>query len=247
MADPELAVVVPVYNEGHRLTAMLRAWSAELDRLGISFMLGVYDDGSSDDSEVILDRVAPQIPRLHVVRQPNVGHGPTVIRAYRETTSEWIFQVDGDDEIGPGEFTALWSLRGDADLVMGVRRGRSATWVRRMITWWAKWIVRAAYGANAADVNTPYRLMRSSAFKPLLDEISPNFFAPNIALTGMAAMSNLRILEVPVPCSIQPRTRSSLRGFRLWRGVARSLWQTVVVAVRFRRSRKHQTNSRGEV
>lgn len=247
MSQLELTVVIPVYNEGTGLKDMLEAWSAELDSLSVSYVLRVFDDGSNDDTPQVLRRIASRISKLEVVEQQNKGHGPTILRGYREAMSEWILQVDGDDEIGPGEFAALWSLRADADLVMGVRRGRSATWVRRMITWWAKWIVRAAYGANAADVNTPYRLMRSSAFKPLLDELSPNFFAPNIALTGMAAMSNLRILEVPVPCSVQPRTRSSVRGLRLWRGVARSLWQTVVVAVRFRRSRKHQTNSRGEV
>ena len=128
MSQLELTVVIPAYNEGTGLKDMLEAWSAELDSLSVSYVLRVFDDGSNDDTPQVLRRIASRISKLEVVEQQNKGHGPTILRGYREAMSEWILQVDGDDEIGPGEFAALWSLRADADLVMGcgaagVRRG----------------------------------------------------------------------------------------------------------------------------
>lgn len=246
MSQLELTVVIPVYNEGTGLKDMLEAWSAELDRLSVSYVLRVFDDGSNDDTPRVLGKIASQIPKLEVVEQQNKGHGPTILRGYREAMSEWILQVDGDDEIGPGEFAGMWSRRTDYDLLMGVRKGRDTRLVRRVVTWCARWVVRVGFKARFQDVNTPYRLMKKCSFNPLFDVVPLDSFAPNVALTGMAAALGLRIVEMPVRCGGSSDGRSSsLRSLRLCRGVVRSLWQTTSIAVRLRRQRHTDWISRG--
>ena len=185
-----------------------------------------------------------EIARLEVVRQPNAGHGPTILRGYREAKSDWIFQVDGDDEVGAGEFSLLWSRRNAHDLLLGIRHGRNSPAVRRLITRCARWAVRAVFGVALRDANTPYRLMRRDTFLELFALLPDEFFAPNLALAGMAGAWGRRVVEVPVSCRPGASTGSSLRWLGLWRGVVRSAWQTTVVGMQFRGLRRR--NDGGE-
>ncbi|MDX1385296.1 MAG: glycosyltransferase family 2 protein, partial [Thermoanaerobaculia bacterium] len=88
--------MLPVYNEAETLASVLDEWIAELTRLGIAFEIRAYDDGSTDGTAAILAEMAGSEPRLRVDRHENRGHGPTVLRGYREATAEWILQIDSD-------------------------------------------------------------------------------------------------------------------------------------------------------
>ena len=242
---PELTVVIPAYNEGAGLADTLSGWSTELGRLGIVHVLRVYDDGSTDDTPNLLLSAGDRVPNLEVVAHENRGHGPTVLRGYHEAGSEWILQLDGDDEVGPAPFAALWNRRADYDLLVGVRYGRNTSPVRRLVTRCAKAVVRTMFGAVLEDVNAPYRLMRRKAFAPLFDELAADSFAPNVALGGVAAFAGLRILQTPVRCHRRTGSDSSLRWFQLVRGVAKSFGQTAVLAWRVRRQVRRTRTSRG--
>jgi hypothetical protein len=97
--------------------------------------------------------------------------------------------------------------------------------------------VHLLIGRGVRDVNSPYRLMRRSALLPLLDLMPADPFAPNTLLSGLAARAGLRILEVPVPHEGRRSGRGSLNARRLLAGVARSLRDTALTAVRVRRRR----------
>jgi hypothetical protein len=48
------------------------------------------------------------------------------------------------------------------------------------------------------DVNVPFRLMRSAVLAPMMERVPADTFAPNVALSGLAARRSLRIVNVPV-------------------------------------------------
>jgi dolichol-phosphate mannosyltransferase len=210
-----LAVVMPVYNEAAVIEDVVEAWLSELERLGIRSELHVYNDGSTDGTLKRL-RGLPARPGLVIHDKPNSGHGATVLQAYREQdTPEWIFQVDSDGEIGPEFFEALWRNREGCDLLIGRRVGRAAPLPRRIMTLVARVLVRACYGRGLTDVNSPYRLMRNAAFRPLFAAVPGEVFAPNVLLAGLAARHHLRIMEIPVRSQPRPAGRTTLRGLRL--------------------------------
>jgi glycosyltransferase involved in cell wall biosynthesis len=234
MAPPLLTVIVPVYQEEGVIAGVLEDWTRVLAALGIDFRLRVYDDGSRDGTAGILDATARADARIEVVHQQNRGHGPTILRGYHEAASPWVFQVDGDGEMPAGAFARLWERREAFDLLVGDRRDRESAPVRRLVSASSRLLVRLAFGRGPRDVNTPYRLWRAEALRPLLAAVPADAFAPNVLLSGLAGRKHLRVFETPVPHHGRRSGRGSLDLRRLLAGVLRSAAQTLAVAWRAR-------------
>lgn len=231
---PQLSVVVPAYDEEGAIAGVVRGWAAMLDRLGVAYEIRVYDDGSRDGTAAVLDALAREVPALVVVHQENRGHGPTVLRGYREARGAWIFQVDGDDELPPDAFPTLWALRNDADLVLGIRTGRVQPIGRRIVSAVSRLAVRLLFGRGVHDVNVPYRLHRRAVLEGLLPLVPDDTFAPNVALTGLAVRQGLVIREVPVLHRPRRTGTSSFGRLSMWRSAARALRETLSIARRAR-------------
>lgn len=225
----DLCAVMPVYNEEEIVGSVAESWLGVLDGLGIDYELVAIVDGATDSSEQILRAVAERHRRLVVDVKPNSGHGPTILRGYRRgvTTADWVFQTDSDDEMPAASFGELWEIRHNADGVIGIRTSRNQSPGRRAISKLARLTTRVAFGCRLADVNCPYRLMRSSALAPLLAPIPDDTFAPNVVLSGMLARSGARLAEVPVPHRDRTTGAVSILGWRALRAAVRSFGQTV--------------------
>ncbi len=232
--EPCLSVVMPVYNERDGIAHVLDAWSSALDGLGASYELLVYDDGSRDGTDEVLAAAAAHTPHLQVVRHQNIGHGPTILRGYRQARGRWIFQTDSDGEMDAGAIAELWSRREDYDFLLATRVGRSAPLARRAVTWVCRQAVALAFGAGIADVNVPYRLMRASELRRLLPLLPDDTFAPNVILSGLAIRDRLRVFQTPVRHINRRHGRSSLGNLTILGPATRALRQTIAIARRVR-------------
>lgn len=225
-----LSVVMPVYNEAEAIGPVLAKWVSMLDTLGVRYRIRAYNDGSKDATGAILAAAAGASGgKIVVVDKPNAGHGPTILRGYREAAreAEWVFQVDSDDEMGPEAFPALWARREGFDFLTGRRDGRRQPLPRKVVSLVSRLCVRLFYGQGIWDVNTPYRLMRAEVFAPFFARIPAGTFAPNVILSGLAARHRLRLLEVPVPQRDRTTGEVSIKKWKLLKAAARSFAQTV--------------------
>jgi glycosyltransferase involved in cell wall biosynthesis len=222
---------MPVYNEEVAVTAVVAAWAAELQRLGVDYELRAYDDGSRDATARLLAEAAATNPRLVVTRHENRGHGPTVLRGYLEARGEWVFQLDSDGEMPPSGFEGLWTRRRDYDFLVGSRLGRETPWMRQLVSAVSRATVRLLFGRGVKDVNSPYRLMRASSLHQLLAAVRGEPFAPNVILSGLAARSRLRIWEGPVPCLGRRTGTGSLTPVKVLKAAARSFGETVAAGL----------------
>ena len=224
-----LDIVMPVYNEAGRVGRVLEAWSVVCRQLAdADWTIHVYDDGSRDGTADVLARVAAvSRGRVVVHTQSNRGHGPTVLRGYREAVArgaDWIFQTDSDGEMPPAALKDLWEHRRETDFLAGIRTGRQQILGRRIMSAVSRGTVLLGFGRSIHDVNVPYRLMRVGAFSNLFNSVSDTAFAPNVILSGLAAREGLRVWETPVPHTAQV---GSTAKWRMVRGAVRALFETV--------------------
>lgn len=106
----KISIVVPVFNiEGYVercLQSLLQQTYTNLEVLAI-------DDGSTDSSGAILDRLATTDSRIKVIHKENGGVTSARMSGIRNATGEWIGFVDGDDKIESDMYERL--LRNSAE------------------------------------------------------------------------------------------------------------------------------------
>lgn len=226
-----LCVVMPVYNEQEAIGPVLEKWADALDALKIDYSIRPYNDGSKDNSLSVMLGVAKGLPHVDVHDKPNGGHGNTILTGYREAAADgfdWIFQIDSDDEMGPEKFGELWGKRSDYDFLVGIRDGRVQALPRKIISFVSRCCVKLFYGRKTIwDVNTPYRLMRTSAFKDVFAAIPLTTFAPNVIISGMVARGGLRFFEIRVPQHDRTTGEVSIKKWKLLKAAAKSFGQTI--------------------
>jgi glycosyltransferase involved in cell wall biosynthesis len=231
----ELAVVMPVYNEAECIAGVIESWRAELCALGMQFRILAIDDGSTDETAEILRRLGDE-PWLQIIAKRNSGHGPTLLVGYANAAAaaNWTFQCDSDGEMNPLDFAALWNRRDDFDALFGVRQRPARNALRRGISAGARAVVALLFGTRVADVNVPFRLIRSDVLRAIVPRIPPDTFAPNAMIAGALSKSDARIYNHPLRNRPRQTGRSAARELKVVRGTLRALWQTVAFAWRLR-------------
>jgi glycosyltransferase involved in cell wall biosynthesis len=233
----ELSVVLPAHNEAAGIEDVVRevAKVAEMLAGGRAEIL-VIDDGSSDDTGAILDRLGAELALVHVVHQsPNRGHGPALLRGFDLARGHWIGHLDTDDQIPTAELERLWAVREGAELVLGVRTDRADPRYRLLLSRVVRSLVALLAGGHGVrDANVPCKLIDRELWhevRPLLDD---DTFAPSVALSMVASRWKRTVREVPVAHRPRAHGASSLNPRYLAHAVTLSTRQTLALARRLR-------------
>jgi dolichyl-phosphate beta-glucosyltransferase len=137
---PSITIVVPAYNEAHRIERALEELFGWLQRGGTPRFAGrssdeigswevlVVDDGSSDDTVKLVERrpeAAPgpdgAAPRLRVLRRPHAGKGAAVTAGVLAADGELVIFTDADMATPPDQIPLLAEALTDHDIALGSR------------------------------------------------------------------------------------------------------------------------------
>ena len=223
-----LSVVMPVYNEATGVADVIADIVRHILDVVPASELVVVDDHSTDDTSIVLHRIAREDPRVRVlVNDVNLGHGRTTRRAMDASSGEWIFHLDSDGQVDVAEFSMLWALREDNDLVLGMRLTRHDPIHRLVLTRFTRIIVSALARHWVRDANVPFKLIRRSLYEHLRPSIPETAFAPSILIVLGAHRSGARIAEVETTHLRRTHGKSTLRLKRLAVAAGRSARETV--------------------
>jgi len=130
-----LSVVLPVYNEAGVLPALLGCLTAVLDGEGTDYEILFVNDGSSDESPALLDRLAAENRRVRVIHLArNFGHQAAIHAGLAHARGHAIVLMDSDMQDAPEaipRFLAQW--RAGFDVVYAVRTRRKENPVKRCL------------------------------------------------------------------------------------------------------------------
>lgn len=104
MSGDLISVIVPAYNNAPWLP---RCLDSLLAQTGVELEIIVVNDGSTDETEAVLDGYAAEHDRVRAVHKENGGVTSARLRGVREASGSWIGFVDGDDEIEPQMYLRL--------------------------------------------------------------------------------------------------------------------------------------------
>jgi glycosyltransferase involved in cell wall biosynthesis len=98
---PAVSVLMPVYNAEQYLEAAVRSI---LDQTYRDFELIIIDDGSTDGSLAILQRLAAEDTRIRLVSRPNTGYTIALNQAIALARGQLLARMDADDISMPNRF-----------------------------------------------------------------------------------------------------------------------------------------------
>ena len=218
MADPEplpfLSVVIPAYNEEHRIDASLRAAWAYLDKQPFRAEIIVADDGSTDTTAEQVQTVAAALPQIRLLRMAHGGKASATRRGMQAARGEIISFMDADLAT-PVEYLErfLARIEDGADIVIGSREGIGAHRVgepvyRHLMGRVFNRLVQLLLLPGIHDTQCGFKVFRRDATTEILhrarlyadaEEITgARVTAFDVELLVIARCLGLRIDEVPV-------------------------------------------------
>ncbi|MCM1355421.1 MAG: glycosyltransferase family 2 protein [Staphylococcus sp.] len=123
----DISVVIPLYNEAESLPE-LSAWIERvMSEHDFSYEVIFVDDGSTDDSWKVINRLCASNPNLHGISfRRNYGKSPALNTGFRAASGDVVITMDADLQDSPDEIPELYRmiLRDGYDLVSGWKRKR---------------------------------------------------------------------------------------------------------------------------
>lgn len=102
--EETISVIIPVYNVASYLEEALRSVMTQSYQ---ALEILVINDGSTDDSGAICDRLAAEDSRIHVIHQKNGGAAAAKNAGLRTATGKYLAFVDSDDYLEPDAFQRM--------------------------------------------------------------------------------------------------------------------------------------------
>src|SRR4051794_39499103 len=173
MSEPDLSVIVPVYNNASTLTELIDRLVAVLEPTGRSFELIFVDDGSLDESLALLRARAARDPRIRpfaLVR--NFGSQAAACAALDQVRGRHVVSLDADLENRPEDIPALLApLEQGYDLVCGYREDRAAPRLtRRLPSALMNAYIRWRTGTTVRDLGCGMRAVQTWVVRGLASE-----------------------------------------------------------------------------
>ncbi|WP_437204445.1 glycosyltransferase family 2 protein [Planctomicrobium sp. SH664] len=133
--DVIISVVLPVYNESAVLLELHERVAGVLNSCGCRFEIIFVNDGSWDDSDMILDTLAMQVPHVRVVHfSRNFGHQAAVQAGISYARGDAVIIMDSDlqdDPLAISDFMDMW--RQGFDVVYAIRYARKESPAKRFL------------------------------------------------------------------------------------------------------------------
>lgn len=189
-----LSVVAPMHNEEETVDAFYERVRTALDGLG-PFELVIVDDGSSDRTPELLDRLASSDPRVAVIHlSRSFGHQAALTAGLEHARGDAVAMIDGDLQ-DPPELIAdmLERWRDGADVVYAVRSERAGETRMKLAT--ANWFYRLFARVAQVDLEKnsgDFRLLDRRALDALLSMRERNRF-----LRGMTVWIGFTQTAIP--------------------------------------------------
>jgi dolichol-phosphate mannosyltransferase len=217
---PWISVVVPIKDERDNLLALtaqlIKVLQDREESRAAPFEIIYVDDGSTDGSSEILDRLAVDHPPVRVLHfDRNYGQSAGFDAGFKRSSGALVVTMDGDLQNDPQDIGVLLNYAKDYDLVCGWRTERHDTITRKISSRVANAVRNAVTGDRVHDTGCSLKVFR----RPVVDRLQL-FNGMHRFFPALALMHGFTVTEVPV--RHHPRTHGISKygvGNRLFKGL----------------------------
>jgi glycosyltransferase involved in cell wall biosynthesis len=205
-AAPAYSVVVPFYNEAESVEELHRRIVAVMDSLGKPYEMVFVNDGSRDETQAVLARVASSDGRVTAIElRRNFGQTAALAAGFDHAAGDVVIAMDGDLQHAPEDIPAMLApLEEGYDLVSGWRKTRVDSFIiRRLPSATANWLMKRLCGVDIHDFGTTFKVYRRDLLRHIRLYGELHRFIP-----ALASAVGAKICEVPIQNIVRPKGKS---------------------------------------
>lgn len=213
-AGDEVALIVPVYNEGAVIADVINHARATFPHII------AVDDGSTDDSATLAHQSGAIVLR-HAI---NLGQGAALQTGIsfflQQTTLPYLATFDSDGQHDPADVVAMWTQaqRDNLDIVFGSRflsTHQEMGLAKKIVLKTAAWATAKSTKMRLTDAHNGLRLLSRRAAAAL--HLRQNRMAHASEIVAQLGRSGLSWAEAPV--NIRYTEYSKAKGQSLWNSI----------------------------
>jgi glycosyltransferase involved in cell wall biosynthesis len=194
--NPDLSIVVPLYNEEDSVELLHKRISDAMLGTSIDYEILFVDDGSRDRTLERAGVLAKADPRLRIVEfRANYGQTPAMAAGIDLAQGTIIATMDGDLQNDPGDIPAmLEQMDENTHLVVGWRKNRQDKLITRKVpSWIANRLIGKITGVPIRDNGCSLKLYRASVIKQV-----PLYAEMHRFIPAMSSITGASVREVAV-------------------------------------------------
>lgn len=192
----ELSVLIPIKDERDNLEPLHERLRRSLDALGKTYEIVFVDDGSTDDSFQVLERLAVRDSHVKVIRlRRNFGQTAALQAGIDWSSGDVLVTMDGDLQNDPADIGLLLDKLAEGyDAVLGLRANRQDhLFIRKIPSMLGNWLIRKVTGVHIKDMGCTLRAMRRD-----LAEALPLYGELHRFVPVLAQQYGGRLAQIPV-------------------------------------------------
>ena len=194
----ELSIVIPVFNEEESLTPLCEKLDAVLTDLGLTHEVIFIDDGSTDSSYDVLERLGADYAWLRAMRfRRNYRKAAGLATGFKQARGEFIVTMDADLQDDPEEIHGLLQQleQESLDLVSGWKKKRHDPLSKTLPSKVFNLVTSVVSGIRLHDFNCGLKIYRREVTEDALPYLYGELYR---FLPAIAHWSGYRVGERPV-------------------------------------------------
>jgi glycosyltransferase involved in cell wall biosynthesis len=232
----DLSIIVPAYNEEHRIPPTLARLHAFLSAQPLRYEIIVVDDGSRDGTAAVVEAAAKSIPHLALIRQtPNRGKGAAVRAGMLAARGQIRVMSDADCSMPPEQLPRLLApiLACKAEIAIGSRYAPGAKtdvkqpWYRVVWSRLANRVIQRSLVPGVRDTQCGFKAFTAEAARDLFGRGRIDGWAFDLEILALARRAQFSIAEVGVEWTDDRRSRVN---------PLKDMWKVIREALTIRRN-----------
>lgn len=196
VVQPELSIIIPVFNEEDCVLRLEAELVPVLEDVGVPSEVIFVDDGSTDETFILLEEVVSRRPWARLIRlKRNFGQTQAMAAGFDQASGKTLVCLDADLQNDPKDIPRLLEKMDEGyDIVSGWRRDRKDTWLtRRLPSICANWLISRWLGVRIHDYGCSLKAYNARIMKALHLYSDMHRFLP-----ALASQCGARVTEITV-------------------------------------------------